>query len=165
MQSTDPMVLRFVTNYQNLTIHYEITLNPANYKNLKLNGRSNDMGMNHQFISPNEFQYLSVYFERKVASPPYRCVGVFIAVISSLHPSNLVFDRPNAAKAFIQLINQPPLLLKDCIRLIHQELQPPVELPRRWNISLCLTVPPNYSNILPVGQPAGKRHLTFRSPL
>ena len=83
------MVLRFGTNYQNLTIHYEITLNPANYKNLKLNGRSNDMGMNHQFISPNEFQYLSVYFERKVASPPYRCVVVFIQMVYPLYPLNL----------------------------------------------------------------------------
>ena len=82
--------------------------------------------------------------------------GKNILKLKKFNHTNQNSFRPNAAKAFIQLLNQPPLILKDCIRLMSQELQPSVELPRRWSFNLCLTVPPNYVNIVPVGHQAGK---------
>ena len=74
-------------------------MNPNNMGVLQLQCQATGDMM---YISQNDFNCLSHYFERKVAAPPY---------------------RPNAAKAFITLLCLPPPALSDLIKLMNQELQ------------------------------------------
>lgn len=70
------------------------------------------------------------------------CSWQFANLFSCLNPFN---------KAFISLLQLPPDVLVDCMRLMQHELSPNVELNHRWTAQLCLTVPPSYIHFLPVG--------------
>ena len=63
--------------------------------------------------------------------------------------------RPNTISGFCRLLHCPSDTLKNIIQLMKFEVQPElvVQNSLKWNISLCLTIPPVAPNIFPVGQP------------
>jgi hypothetical protein len=63
--------------------------------------------------------------------------------------------RPNTISGFCRLLHCPSDALKNIIQLMKFEVQPELVIQNnlKWNISLCLTIPPVAPNIFPVGQP------------
>jgi len=63
--------------------------------------------------------------------------------------------RPNTLGGFCRLLHCSSDTLKNIIQLMKFEVQPElvVQNSLKWNISLCLTIPPVAPNIFPVGQP------------
>lgn len=69
----------------------------------------------------------------RVAAPPYRSA---------------------ALNGFTRMLNVPPQVLKDCIKIMRLELFPEVAMGQaKWNVQFCLRVPPPPS-IIPIGMPA-----------
>jgi mediator of RNA polymerase II transcription subunit 14 len=71
----------------------------------------------------------------RVASPPYRSASL---------------------NGFTRMLNVPPQVLKDCIKIMRLELFPDIAQGGpglKWNVQFCLRVPPPPS-IIPIGMPA-----------
>ena len=78
-------------------------------------------------------------------------VNSIITKMSQIQWFFSTFSSLKSFKAFLSLLQLPPDVLQDCIKLMAQELNPSVDLQLRWTAQLCLTVPPSFIHFLPVG--------------
>lgn len=96
------------------------------------NGPSPDGKPIYQW-SPDDLLVIEQFFEYKVVTAPY---------------------RPQALTGFGRLLNLPPQVLKDFIQIIRLELRTDMSQGLKWNVQLCMRVPPSATPIVPVGQAA-----------
>lgn len=83
----------------------------------------------------DDLQALEIFFEQKVAAPPYRQASLL---------------------SFIRLFSVPPPVLKDLIQIIRYELKPELckSMGFNWTIQICMRSSFNQLTIIPLGTPA-----------
>ena len=108
-------------------------------------------------LQPLHSTSLIRYIQSKCTLDSHRHKGHFYRIFRGAHPNKALLVAvcqcflSTPLKAFISLLQLPPDVLVDCMRLMQHELSPNVELNHRWTAQLCLTVPPSYIHFLPVG--------------
>ena len=83
---------------------------------------------------PEMIQLLERYFDTRVAVPPFKA---------------------NAVAAFCKILQCPIEPLKDIVNLLQYEMMPELVMNQnlKWNVKLCVTVPPSARPLMPPGQP------------
>nr|XP_054771288.1 mediator of RNA polymerase II transcription subunit 14-like [Lytechinus pictus] len=103
-------------HFKNDSLIFRVWLNPAHMQQLHLQAKQTPDAKERW--SQEELQVIELYFENKVACPPF---------------------KPRAITSFARMLGAMPGVFKDLIQLMHLELQPDPSL--KWSMQLCLTVP------------------------
>ncbi|XP_021960036.1 mediator of RNA polymerase II transcription subunit 14 isoform X1 [Folsomia candida] len=128
-QPNEPGVIMFRSD----SLQFRVSLDPNHFQSLHL--KVNPVPESQNLWSPDEIQLLEKFFATKVVSPPF---------------------RPYGLAAFAKLVSLPTRIIKDCLQIIRLQLIPSIVEQQgwKWNVQLCLTVPPSQMPIVRPGMSA-----------
>jgi mediator of RNA polymerase II transcription subunit 14 len=119
--------------FRSESLQFRVSLDPNHFQSLHL--KVIPVHESQNIWSLDEIQLLEKFFASKVVSPPF---------------------RPYGLAAFAKLVSLPTRIIKDCIQIIRLQLIPTIieQQGWKWNVQLCLTVPPSSMPIVRPGMSA-----------